>query len=89
MASTSSEDKNSFLDRLRSRNKHHSNGSDLSDVEIQAALDSYVQDSEEEKRIVRRIDFILLPILWWMYVLAYLDRGNIVCSYLRHCKRLS
>ena len=42
------------------------------------ALRNYVPDSAEEKALVRRVDFILLPILWWMYILAYLDRGNIV-----------
>lgn len=48
------------------------------DAEILAALESYVPGTAEEKRLVRKIDFILLPLLWWMYILAYLDRGNIV-----------
>ena len=51
---------------------------DLNEDDVRAALESYVPGSEEEKKLVRRIDFILLPILWWMYILAYLDRGNIV-----------
>jgi hypothetical protein len=44
------------------------------------ALDKYVPDTPEERRLVRKIDFILLPCLWWMYILAYLDKGNIVSS---------
>lgn len=48
------------------------------DEELAIALASYVPDTEEEKRLLRKIDFTLLPCLWWMYVLAYLDRGNIV-----------
>lgn len=43
----------------------------------QQALASYVADTAAEKRLVRKIDFILLPCLWWMYVLAYVDRGNV------------
>jgi Ni,Fe-hydrogenase I large subunit len=44
---------------------------------IIAALESYVPGTAEVKRLVRRIDFVLLPILWWMYILAHLDRSNI------------
>ncbi|KAH7470262.1 hypothetical protein FOMA001_g14035 [Fusarium oxysporum f. sp. matthiolae] len=47
------------------------------DEELTVALANYVPDTVEERRLVRKIDFTLLPCLWWMYVLAYLDRGNI------------
>ncbi|VUC24218.1 unnamed protein product [Clonostachys rosea] len=47
------------------------------DRELALALKTYEPDTEEEKRLVRKIDFILLPCLWWMYILAYLDKGNI------------
>ena len=50
----------------------------LEDAEIVAALQSYVPGTSEERRLVRKADIILLPLLWWMYILAYLDRGNIV-----------
>ncbi|KAJ3548511.1 hypothetical protein NM208_g979 [Fusarium decemcellulare] len=49
----------------------------LEDAEIVATLQSYVPGTEEEKRLVRKADMVLLPLLWWMYILAYLDRGNI------------
>jgi len=57
------------------------------DPELVLALQNYVPNTPEEKRLVRKIDLVLLPCLWWMYVLAYLDRGNIVsddylCSYI-------
>lgn len=48
------------------------------DPELALALRNYVPDTPEEKRLVRKIDMILLPCLWWMYILAYLDKGNIV-----------
>lgn len=50
---------------------------EVEDAAIIAALQSYVPGTAEEKRLVRKIDFILLPILWWMYILAHLDRSNI------------
>jgi hypothetical protein len=49
----------------------------LGDETIIAALRDYSPGTPEEKRLVRKIDFVLLPILWWMYVLAHLDRSNI------------
>ncbi|KAF5011041.1 hypothetical protein FDECE_2848 [Fusarium decemcellulare] len=49
----------------------------LEDAEIVATLQSYVPGTAEEKRLVRKADMVLLPLLWWMYILAYLDRGNI------------
>jgi hypothetical protein len=48
------------------------------DAERAVALEQYVPGSAEEKRLVRKLDFILLPWLWWLYILAYLDRGNVV-----------
>ena len=50
------------------------------DPEMVQALQDYVPNTPEEKRLVRKIDLVLLPCLWWMYVLAYLDRGNIVSN---------
>ncbi|EGX45257.1 hypothetical protein TWF173_006922 [Orbilia oligospora] len=34
-------------------------------------------DPEEEKRLVRKIDMIILPTMWLMYLLSYMDRTNI------------
>ncbi|KAH6880030.1 major facilitator superfamily domain-containing protein [Thelonectria olida] len=47
------------------------------DAELAVALKNYVPDTPEERRLVRKIDMVLLPCLWWMYILAYLDKGNI------------
>lgn len=32
---------------------------------------------EEEKKLVRKIDMYLLPTMWLMYLLSYMDRTNI------------
>ncbi|CAH0055607.1 unnamed protein product [Clonostachys solani] len=47
------------------------------DIERTASLPTYLPGSALEKRLVRKLDFILLPMLWWMYILAYVDRGNV------------
>jgi hypothetical protein len=35
---------------------------------------AYVPDTEEEKALVRKIDLYLLPTIWLMYLLSYMDR---------------
>jgi hypothetical protein len=47
------------------------------------ALEEYVPGTKEEKRLLRKVDFIMIPSLWFMCVMAYLDRNNIV-SFLLH-----
>lgn len=53
----------------------------LSDAEAQKhkmavdpALDEYVPGTDEEKALVRKIDLFLLPTIWLMYLLSYMDR---------------
>ncbi|KAM0438538.1 hypothetical protein ACHAPT_001287 [Fusarium lateritium] len=33
--------------------------------------------AEEEKKLVRKVDMFLLPNIWLMYLLSYMDRTNI------------
>lgn len=37
-------------------------------------VDEYVPDSPEERKLVRKIDLYLLPAIWGMYLLSYMDR---------------
>lgn len=48
------------------------------DLELENALQSYVSGSDAEKRLVRKLDMYMMPTLWIMYILAYIDRQNIV-----------
>ena len=41
---------------------------------------AYVPDTEAERRLVRKIDVRMLPILWIMYMFNYVDRTNIGVS---------
>ena len=46
--------------------------------EITAALREYVPGTKEEKAMIRKVDMFIIPILWLMCILAYIDRNNIV-----------
>lgn len=48
------------------------------DHELAEALRNFVPGTAEEKKLVRKIDFYLMPMLWLMYILNYVDRTNIV-----------
>ena len=49
---------------------------DVSSNEIENVIiaDSVSYSPEEEKALVRKIDLTLLPTIWIMYLLSYLDR---------------
>lgn len=44
------------------------------EVENVAANEAVSFTDEEEKALVRKIDLTLLPTIWIMYLLSYLDR---------------
>lgn len=48
------------------------------EIQLQQALRNYVPDTDAEKKLRRKIDLHLMPILWIMYILNYVDRTNIV-----------
>ncbi|OAA73931.1 Major facilitator superfamily domain, general substrate transporter [Cordyceps fumosorosea ARSEF 2679] len=54
---------------------HLTHASEADTVEEQ--LRHFVPGSPEEKRLVRKIDLYLMPILWIKYVFNYIDRTNI------------
>jgi MFS transporter, ACS family, DAL5 transporter family protein len=34
-------------------------------------------DPAIERKIIRKLDFTLIPILWFLFLVAFVDRGNI------------
>ena len=50
------------------------------DAELDHLLQSYVPENEVEKRVRRKADLYLLPMLWIMCVACYIDRSNIVSN---------
>ena len=53
-------------------------GISAEELELQQALRDYIPETDAEKKLRRKIDIHLLPMLWIMYVLNYIDRTNIV-----------
>ncbi|KAK7528360.1 phthalate transporter [Phyllosticta citriasiana] len=47
------------------------------EAELEEALRNYVPGTSEEKKLVWKVDLLLMPILWVMYILNYVDRTNI------------
>ncbi|OBT45367.1 hypothetical protein VE00_04054 [Pseudogymnoascus sp. WSF 3629] len=52
-------------------------GTTEEEIQLQEALSNYVPDTDAEKKLVRKIDMHLMPTLWIMYILNYVDRTNI------------
>ncbi|TKA78638.1 hypothetical protein B0A55_02668 [Friedmanniomyces simplex] len=49
-----------------------------SDVEfVEERMSQTMEQDKEEKALVRKIDLYLLPTIWIMYLLSYMDRTNI------------
>jgi len=68
---------------------HKQHSTEVEDVgpktdNMRTEVDSYVPDTEEEKRLVRKIDLYLLPTIWIMYLLSYVDRTKLVLPYSTH-----
>lgn len=51
---------------------------DMTKHQEDVAIDDYVPDTEEEKKLVRKIDLYLLPAIWGMYLLSYMVRTMFV-----------
>lgn len=39
--------------------------------------ESYDIDPEAEKKLLRKVDIRVVPVLWFLYMLSFLDRTNI------------
>jgi hypothetical protein len=60
------------------------NGLSPEEIELQQALENYIPNTDAEKKLRRKVDMRLMPILWIMYILNYVDRTNIVCAILSY-----
>lgn len=46
--------------------------------ELTLVVRRYTPDTAIEKKMLRKVDLFQIPILWFMCVMAYIDRNNIV-----------
>lgn len=59
-------------------------GKNASDItEDVARVERNISMQEKEKALVRKIDLFLLPTIWLMYLLSYIDRTKSVQSIIR------
>ncbi|KAI9048381.1 hypothetical protein LZ554_007217 [Drepanopeziza brunnea f. sp. 'monogermtubi'] len=75
---TDSDSKNDELARVEMEDyPSKEDAMDQEAFELQQAIRNYIPNTDAEKKLVRKIDLHLIPILWIMYVLNYVDRTNI------------
>lgn len=56
---------------------------DLEPEHLEDSDDNFTWTPEEEKKLVRKIDLYLLPTIWIMYLLSYMDRTKSVIPHVR------
>lgn len=74
-------------DKMDLKQGHHDATRELSGPDemeavlgLDSALANYIPDTVAEKKMVRKVDLYMIPMLWWMCVLCYVDRNNIVST---------
>lgn len=61
---------------------HHQTSDAVTPPSLSMNNDDQAQfDADEEKKLLRKIDMRLIPTVWIMYLLSYLDRSNIGNAY--------
>jgi hypothetical protein len=62
---------------LRSKSISSSVGGEEIEFETRSEVDDFYIDPEAEKRLVRKLDWRLIPWLCLLYLISFLDRTNI------------
>ncbi|KAG5751221.1 hypothetical protein H9Q70_006145 [Fusarium xylarioides] len=65
------------MDKVENKQSFEHDDNIIDPKEDSMANDDYVPGSEAEKKLVRKIDLFILPMMWFMYLLSYMDRTNI------------
>ncbi|KAL8769579.1 MAG: hypothetical protein Q9209_004511 [Squamulea sp. 1 TL-2023] len=59
------------------RSSYHKDAADFTTTKDIAHIESHGSRQEREHALIRKIDLFLLPTIWLMYLLSYIDRTNI------------
>ncbi|KAI1040769.1 hypothetical protein LB505_012120 [Fusarium chuoi] len=62
------------MDKVENKQSFEHEDNMIDSKEESMANDEYVPDTEEEKKLVRKIDLYILPMMWFMYLMSYMDR---------------
>jgi hypothetical protein len=52
----------------------------LTSSQESSSIEANISDKDAEKRLLRKLDMRIVPILWLMFMLAFLDRTNVCYS---------
>lgn len=66
------------MDKVENKQSFEHEDNMIDSKEESMANDEYVPDTEEEKKLVRKIDLYILPMMWFMYLMSYMDRTKSV-----------
>lgn len=55
----------------------NSKGADADVLQAQQLAAQWQENTEAEKRLVRKLDYRILPCVWILYLLGFLDRANV------------
>lgn len=75
-------------ERVSAENDHYVNEKHAA-TDIAAAqqiASEWIDNTAEEKKLVRKLDWRILPCTWVLYLLGYLDRANIGYGDTRYMK---
>lgn len=68
------------IDTAKPASEHNEQFNDSKDVKEQPAEGAVVRDEQwlsHERRLVRKLDCTLMPVIWVLYLFNYLDRTAI------------
>lgn len=66
------------MDKVENKQSFEHDDNIVDPKEDSMANGEYVPDTEEEKKLVRKIDLFILPMMWFMYLMSYMDRTKSV-----------
>ena len=75
-------DKKKDDEKLKPAEEWHED-TDTGDINVVALAAQYIPGSEAERKFKRKIDRRIVPCIWGLYTLSYLDRANI--GWVRWC----
>ncbi|KAF5247264.1 hypothetical protein FANTH_6521 [Fusarium anthophilum] len=65
------------MDKVENKQSFEHDDNVIDPKQDSMANDDYVPGTEAEKKLVRKIDLYILPMMWFMYLMSYMDRTNI------------
>ncbi|QPC69314.1 hypothetical protein HYE68_000066 [Fusarium pseudograminearum] len=65
------------MEKMETKQSFEHDDNVVSQKDVSSTIDDYVPGTEAEKKLVRKIDLYILPMMWLMYLLSYMDRTNI------------